>query len=96
LAADGSVPVVAVQPTPEPEEASGDEGEDPPTPLVADIRDDSDLKARLSTVDDLDRIAGGVAMVLATADASPGRPIIGHYGTDDGASRLLPPTAGDG
>jgi hypothetical protein len=95
LSADGSVPVVAVQPTPAPDESGGDEA-DPPTPLVADIRDDGDFKARLSTVDDLDRVSGGVAMVLATADASPGQPIIGHYGTADGASRLLPPVAGDG
>jgi hypothetical protein len=92
LATDAPMPVVAVQPT-----ASGDAAADETwAPLVAAVRDDDELRDRVSTVDDLDRVAGGVATILALADARPGDPIVGHYGIGDGASRLLPPTEGDG
>lgn len=94
LSEDGPVPVVAVQPAPSPDDQAKADGPQL-TPLVADIRDDGKLKERLSTVDDLDRVAGGVALVLAAADARPGTPLVGHYGTADGADRLLPPLPGD-
>jgi hypothetical protein len=93
MTVEGPQPVVAVAP----EELSDDEAEeDPPPVLVRIIRDDDTLAERLSTVDDVDRVSGRVSTVLATADATPGAPIIGHYGTGDGASRLIPPAAGDG
>jgi hypothetical protein len=92
LTVEGPAPVVAVSP----EELSDDQAEDPPPVLVQIIRDDDTLAERLSTVDDIDRVAGRAATVLATVDATPGNPIIGHYGTGDGANRLLPPAAGDG
>jgi hypothetical protein len=87
LASDGPVPVVVSEPVREPDD---DEEEDPPTPLVDSIRNDDDLAQRISTVDNLDRVSGRVAIVLAVADARPGDPAIGHYGLGDG-TRLLPP-----
>jgi Copper transport outer membrane protein, MctB len=95
LAEDGPVPVVAVQPLPVPEDEPAKDEEPPATPLVEQIRDDGKLKDRLSTVDDLDRVAGHAALVLAAADARPGTPEIGHYGATDGADRLLPPASGE-
>ena len=92
LTVEGPAPVVAVAP----EELPDDQAEDPPPVLVRIIRDDDTLAERLSTVDDIDRVSGRAATVLATVDATPGSPIIGHYGTGDGASRLVPPAAGDG
>jgi hypothetical protein len=86
---DQPAPVVAVEPSRVPEdEVDGDE----PTAerLVDVIRDDGDLSQYLSTVDDLDRVSGRVATVLALVDAQPGAPRIGHYGTEDG-TQLLPP-----
>jgi Copper transport outer membrane protein, MctB len=88
----GPAAVVAVQPEVRPE----DQAEDAPPLLVSLVRDDDQLKERLSTVDNLNRVSGRVAMVLATVDAAPGGPVIGHYGTQDGASDQLPPAAGDG
>jgi hypothetical protein len=92
LTVEGPAPVVAVQP----EEVRDEEDEDAPPLLVRIVRDDDTLSERLSTVDTLDRVSGRVATVLATVDAVPGNPVIGHYGTGDGASRLVPPAAGDG
>ncbi len=92
LATDAPVPVVAVQPS-----TSGDPAADEAwAPLVAAVRDDDALRDRVSTVDDLDQVAGGAATILALADARPGGPVVGHYGIGNGASRLLPPTEGDG
>jgi Copper transport outer membrane protein, MctB len=92
LATDAPVPVVAVQPS-----TSGDPATDEAwAPLVAAVRDDDTLSDRVSTVDDLEQVAGGVATILALADAQPGEPKVGHYGIGDGASRLLPPTEEDG
>jgi Copper transport outer membrane protein, MctB len=91
LATDAPVPVVAVQPS-----TSGDPATDEAwAPLVAAVRDDDTLSDRVSTVDDLEQVAGGVATILALADARPGEPKVGHYGIGDGASRLLPPTEED-
>jgi hypothetical protein len=86
---DQPAPVVAVEPSRVPEdEVDGDEP--PPERLVDVIRDDGDLSQYVSTVDDLDRVSGRVATVLALVDAQPGAPRIGHYGTEDG-TELLPP-----
>jgi Copper transport outer membrane protein, MctB len=91
LATDAPVPVVAVQPS-----TSGDPATDEAwAPLVAAVRDDDTLSDRVSTVDDLEQVAGGVATILALADARPGEQKVGHYGIGDGASRLLPPTEED-
>jgi hypothetical protein len=92
LTEDGPVSLVAVQPQVPPD----DQSDDAPPLLVSLVRGDDQLKERLSTVDNLNRVPGRVAMVLATVDAAPGGPIIGHYGTGDGASGLIPPAAGDG
>jgi hypothetical protein len=90
LVADGSEPVVVAMPVFTLEEGE----EEPPTPLVTTIRQDDVLSERISTVDDLDRVAGRVATVLALEDATPGRPLIGHYGLGEGAQRLLPAQEG--
>lgn len=88
LTSDGPMPVVATQPSSDPE--AEEDGDEAPASLVEMIRDDEDLAERVSTVDALDRVSGTVAMVLATVDARPGEPLIGHYGPSD-ATRLLPP-----
>ncbi len=93
LTADGSMPVVATQPT----VATGDDVDEATQPqLVGAIRASDTLNQRVSTVDNLDSVSGRAATVLATVDAVPGAPTIGRYGTGDGADRLLPPVAGDG
>jgi hypothetical protein len=92
LTQGGPASVVAVQPELRPE----DQTEDAPPLLVSLVRDDDQLKERLSTVDDINRVSGRVATVLATVDAAPGGPVIGHWGTGDGASDWIPPAAGDG
>lgn len=94
LSDDGPVPVVVVQPTPDPG-AKPDKNNKVTLPLVAEIRGDGTLKGRMSTVDDLDRVSGGIATVLALSDAKPGAPVVGHYGMASGASRLLPPLPGE-
>jgi hypothetical protein len=96
LSTGGPVPVVATQPTPTPVEDQAADGDPPPPTLVASVRDNDDLVARMSTVDDLDRVSGRIATLLATVDAVPGAPVVGHYGIGDGADRLLPPAAGTG
>jgi hypothetical protein len=86
---DQPAPVVAVEPSRVPEDHV--DGDDPPAERLVDvIRDDGDLSQYVSTVDDLDRVSGRVATVLALVDAQPGAPRIGHYGTEDG-TELLPP-----
>jgi Copper transport outer membrane protein, MctB len=86
---DQPAPVVAVEPSRVPEDEV--DGDDPPPERLVDvIRDDGDMSQYVSTVDDLDRVSGRVATVLALVDAQPGAPRIGHYGTEDG-TELLPP-----
>jgi hypothetical protein len=92
LTEDGPVSVVAVQPEVRPE----DQTDDAPPLLVSLVRGDDQLKERLSTVDNINRVSGRVSTVLATVDAAPGAPVIGHYGMGDGASQEIPPAAGDG
>jgi Copper transport outer membrane protein, MctB len=89
LASDDAVPVVAADPSLVPDGGSDDDGDEEQPRLVTAIRDDDELSQRISTVDDLDRVAGRVATMLALVDAEPGAPRIGHYGTEDG-TRLLP------
>ncbi|MGH9112484.1 MAG: copper transporter [Acidimicrobiales bacterium] len=95
LASDDAVPVVAADPSLVPDEGSGDGDEEQPR-LVTAIRDDDELSQRISTVDDLDRVAGRVATVLALVDAEPGDPRVGHYGSEDGTMLLPEPREGDG
>ena len=91
LTSDGQpAPVVAVEPSRVPEDQT--DGDEPAERLVDVIRDDGNLSNYVSTVDNLDRVAGRVATVLALVDARPGAPKIGHYGTEDG-TELLPPVA---
>jgi Copper transport outer membrane protein, MctB len=93
-AGDEPAPVVAVEPSRVPDDQAADD-ESPAERLVDVIRDDGDLSKYVSTVDDLDRVSGRVATVLALVDAKPGAPRIGHYGTEDG-TQLLPPVEDPG
>jgi hypothetical protein len=97
LAADAPVPAVVSGPTP----VATEDGETLPPgsvdPLVAAVRGDDTLKERISTVDDLERVAGRIATLLALQDATAGAEA-GHYGNGDGAQSDLPapPENGDG
>ena len=93
LSDGGPVPAVAVEPTITP---SGGGDDEPPESLVVDVREDSDLAQRVSTVDDVDRASGLAATVLALGDADPAEPRIGHYGLGDGARLLPEPPEEDG
>ena len=87
LAAEGPVPVVVAEmPVLPDDDPATEEAE----PLVARIRGDNDMSERITTVDDLDRVSGRIATVLALDDAAPTGPIVGHYGLRDDADRLLP------
>jgi hypothetical protein len=68
-----------------------DQGDDGPArgESVRTIREDAELAALVSTVDDLDRLQGQVAATLALRDL--GRGITGHYGYGVGADLVLPP-----
>jgi hypothetical protein len=93
MTVDGPMPVVATQPTVD----TGDDVDPATQPtLVTAVRGDDGLTQRVSGVDDLDRVSGRIATVLATVDAVPGGPTIGQYGSGDGADRLLPPAPGVG
>lgn len=54
--------------------------------LTGAVREDDALAAKVSTVDDLDRVYGRIAMVLAVEDLASNT--VGHYGL--GTDRLLP------
>lgn len=100
LASDGAVPVTIAAPT-FADQATSDERDNPDDTNSADdeaegsliqrIREDDRLADRVSTVDNLERVAGKVATVLALRDADPAAPATGHYGQGDGAETLLPP-----
>ena len=84
LAADPRPMAVATdagleQPLGEGEEAYG---------VVAAVRNDGQIRDRVSTVDDVDDFAGLGALVLSLAGLTDGR--VGHYGLGDGADALLP------
>jgi hypothetical protein len=85
-ASDGVATVVA--------EVWVDEGEDGLArgAALAPIREDGELSALVSTVDDLDRLQGQVAATLALRDL--GRGLVGHYGYGEGADLVLPPWSG--
>ncbi len=57
-------------------------------PLVQRVRDVAALAARVSTVDDLANRPGRVATVYALEDLARSR--VGHYGSSEGAERLVP------
>jgi hypothetical protein len=88
LAVDGPVPVVLSETPVVPDDDP--KTDDEVDPLVAQIRADGTLGDRISTVDDLDRVSGRIATVLALDDAVPAAPVIGHYGLRPDADRLLP------
>ncbi|HEX6167747.1 MAG TPA: copper transporter [Acidimicrobiales bacterium] len=93
LTIDGRAPVVATQPT----VLTGDDVDEATQPqLVGLVRDDDTLSERVSTVDNLDQVSGLVSTLVATIDAVPGDPVIGRYGTGDGADDRLPPTVESG
>jgi hypothetical protein len=90
--------VVAAQRGPEFDAAPPD-GADPDAErvvFVSRIRDDEELRARVSTIDDLETFAGLAAVVLALEHGADGQ--YGHYGIGAGAQSLTPPPvdAGDG
>jgi hypothetical protein len=82
VAVDEDLPLVAAEVFPD-----GTEDADRGDTLGA-IRDDDALDAEVSTVDDLERVEGAVATVLALADL--GRGVVGHYGIGEGMERQLP------
>ena len=93
LTADGQAPVVATQPT----VVTGDDVDEATQPqLVPLVRDDDTLNERVSTVDNLDQVSGLVSTLMATIDAVPGEPVVGRYGTGDGADDRLPPAPESG
>jgi hypothetical protein len=94
LASEGPVPVVMASLTAsDDEDATGDDADE--LPLLLQVREHDELAARVSTVDNLDRVAGKLALLLALEDAAPGAPRIGHYGSGERAEHLLPPPEGD-
>jgi hypothetical protein len=56
---------------------------------VQAVRGDSSLAKSVSTVDNADTAQGQVAAILALVDRVNGK-AVGHYGTGDGASNLIP------
>ncbi len=69
--------------------------DDPPRgAALAFVRDDDELAAAVSTVDDLEVVPGRVATVLSLADLGEGR--VGHYGVGADAQAPLPLPVGDG
>lgn len=56
--------------------------------FIGRVRADSDLRERVSTVDDLEVFAGRAATVMAVSDLANGS--VGHYGIGEGADALLP------
>lgn len=84
---DGAIDVVVAEPDP-PETSEDTEADEDPVGVALAVRADDDLAAEVSSVDNIDDYRGRVALVLAVADLASDR--VGHYGTRDGAERLLP------
>ena len=82
MASEGPTPVVYVS------AAVGDDAEAVRTVAVGPIRDDPELRAAVSTVDDLERFSGLLATVWALDDLGAG--IQGHYGVGAGSDSELP------
>jgi hypothetical protein len=76
LATGSGAPVTAV-------EASG------PTSWLGALRDNDLVSGRVSSVDNIDLVPGQIALVQALQQGVNGQPP-GHYGTKDGATKLLP------
>jgi hypothetical protein len=85
LAAVPTVPTLVVQDAPTVDEEQGAEAE---PSMVELIRDSELLAGRMSTVDNIASFPGRLAAVLAVDDL--GRDRVGHYGSGEGAQRLLP------
>lgn len=68
------------------------DGDEPPEPTrgaaLRGVRDDDELAAAVSTVDDLETVAGRVASVIALEDLVTGT--VGHYGSGAGADAAFP------
>jgi hypothetical protein len=60
--------------------------------FVGPLRDDGDVSARLSTVDNLESYRGRLAAVLALDDLGP-QGKVGHFGVGHRATRLVPEPA---
>lgn len=85
LAIAGPAPVVAAQAI----DDDPPDGEEPSrTGFVGSVRDDDELRATVSTVDDLELFIGRVAAVLGLEQASDG--LVGHYGIGSGADQVVP------
>jgi hypothetical protein len=85
LVVSGPVPVVAAQGLDD--NPPGDE-EPSRTSFVGAVRSDEDLRAGLSSVDDIELFIGRVAAVLALEQAAEG--VVGHYGLGEGADQVAP------
>lgn len=57
--------------------------------LTGSVRDDGTLAAALATVDHADTVPGRISVVLGLDLVMEG--VAGHYGTDDGATEVVPP-----
>ena len=87
----GAPVVVAAQRGPD-DGVEATEGFDPAAErvsFVGPLRTAEALRDRLSTVDDIERFTGLVAVVLALEHGAAGQ--YGHYGVGEGAQSLLPP-----
>jgi hypothetical protein len=85
LTSTGPQPMIAGQSVdPDPP----DDEEPSRTGFVGVIRDDDDLRATVSTVDDLELFIGRVAAVLALEQSADG--LVGHYGLGSGADQIVP------
>lgn len=82
MAADGPTPVVLAS------AAVGDDADDTRTASVGAVRGDTTLRDELSTVDDLERLSGQVAVVWALWEIEDG--LFGHYGLGAGRQSELP------
>ena len=78
LASDGAT-VAAAEPT----NADGSD------PFVGLLRGDGTVSGRIATQDNVDQLPGQVGIVIALEDLARG--VAGHYGTQDGASSVVPP-----
>ena len=63
----------------------------PNHPFMRAVRSSDLFKRKLSTVDDIERLEGRMAVVLALDDLE--RQLVGNYGVDSSAERLLPAAA---
>ena len=84
----GVLPAVVVA-TSDPVRTDPDAPEPEPS-AVAMVRDDDDLAARYSTVDQVETFSGQVATVLVLDQVGTSTP--GHYGQADGAQAIVPPS----